>query len=95
MNAPSVSTRPIRRKRSIVAHDELKREGITARVVDMATVKPLDEEEVRAAAVDTGAIVTAVTPALVGVTPSFAVGMPSTRYPPPPGSRGSSGARMP
>ncbi len=44
---------------AVVAHDQLKRDGIDARVVDMATVKPLDEDEVRAAAVDTGAIVTA------------------------------------
>lgn len=44
---------------ALVAHEELKREGIEARVVDMATVKPLDVDEVRAAAADTGAIVTA------------------------------------
>jgi transketolase len=44
---------------ALVAHEELKREGIDVRVVDMATVKPLDEAEVRAAAVETGAIVTA------------------------------------
>jgi transketolase len=43
----------------IVAHDKLKEEGISVRVVDMATVKPLDEEEVAAAARDTGAIVVA------------------------------------
>jgi transketolase len=44
---------------SLVAHDVLANEGITARVVDMATVKPLDDEEVRLAAADTGAIVVA------------------------------------
>lgn len=44
---------------ALVAHEELKREGVAARVVDMATVKPLDVDEVRAAAADTGAIVTA------------------------------------
>ncbi len=44
---------------ALVAHEELKREGIEVRVVDMATVKPLDEDEVRAAALETGAIVTA------------------------------------
>jgi transketolase len=43
----------------IVAHDKLKEEGISVRVVDMATVKPLDEEEVAAAARDTGAVVVA------------------------------------
>lgn len=44
---------------SLIAARELEKEGISARVVDMATVKPLDEDEVRAAAADTGAIVVA------------------------------------
>jgi transketolase len=44
---------------AIVAHDVLAREGIGVRVVDMATVKPLDENEVSAAANETGAIVAA------------------------------------
>ena len=44
---------------AVAAHDRLKAEGIEARVVNMATVKPLDEAEVEAAARDTGAIVTA------------------------------------
>lgn len=43
----------------IVAHDQLSKEGIRARVVDMACVKPLDEAETAAAARDTGAIVVA------------------------------------
>ena len=43
----------------IVAHDKLKQEGINARVVDFASVKPLDDAEVAAAAHDTGAIVVA------------------------------------
>ena len=44
---------------ALVAHDRLKEEGITVRVVDMPTVKPLDEEEVRLAAEETGALVVA------------------------------------
>lgn len=44
---------------ALVAHDRLAEEGIAARVVNMATVKPLDEDEVEAAARETGAIVTA------------------------------------
>jgi transketolase len=44
---------------AMVAADTLAAEGISARVVDMATVKPLDEDEVRAAAAETGAIVVA------------------------------------
>src|SRR5690606_26104469 len=44
---------------AIVAHERLAQEGIHVRVLDMATVKPLDEEAVRLAAVETGGIVTA------------------------------------
>jgi transketolase len=44
---------------AIVAHDRLAEEGISARVVNMATVKPVDADEVDAAARETGAIVTA------------------------------------
>lgn len=41
------------------ACDTLAQEGISARVLDMHTLKPLDEDAVAAAARDTGAIVTA------------------------------------
>jgi len=44
--------------RALDAADRLAADGISARVVSMPTVKPLDTEEVVAAAVDTGAIVT-------------------------------------
>ena len=44
---------------ALIAAEALEKDGISARVVDMATVKPLDEDEVLAAARDTGAIVTA------------------------------------
>ncbi|HUG39083.1 MAG TPA: transketolase C-terminal domain-containing protein [Longimicrobiales bacterium] len=44
---------------AVVAHNRLREDGIEARVVNMATVKPLDEDEVEAAARETGAIVTA------------------------------------
>jgi transketolase len=44
---------------ALVAAETLAGEGIQARVLDMATVKPLDEEAVRNAAAETGAIVTA------------------------------------
>jgi transketolase len=43
----------------LVAADILQGEGLSARVVDMATIKPLDDDEVLAAAADTGAIVVA------------------------------------
>jgi transketolase len=44
---------------ALAAARTLAGEGITARVVNMATLKPLDEEAVLAAARETGAIVTA------------------------------------
>ena len=44
---------------ALVAAEQLSRDGIDARVVDMASVKPLDEAEVHSAAVETGAIVAA------------------------------------
>ena len=44
---------------ALKAADILEREGISARVLDMHTIKPLDEEEVLKAARETGGIVTA------------------------------------
>ena len=51
---------------ALKAYDILKGEGISARVLNMATVKPLDTEAVLAAARDTGAIVTAEEHSVVG-----------------------------
>lgn len=44
---------------SIRAAEALESEGVSARVLDMHTVKPLDREAIRRAASETGAIVTA------------------------------------
>ena len=44
---------------ALVAHERLLQENLHIRVIDMATVKPLDEEEVRRAALETGGIVAA------------------------------------
>ncbi|MGH7471323.1 MAG: transketolase family protein [Longimicrobiales bacterium] len=44
---------------ALVAHQQLLKEGIQLRVVDMASVKPLDEAEILAAARETGGIVVA------------------------------------
>lgn len=44
---------------SLSAAEILKKDGIDARVINMHTIKPLDEEAVLAAARETGAIVTA------------------------------------
>jgi len=44
---------------SILAAEALEGEGISARVLDMHTVKPLDDDSIRRAASETGAIVVA------------------------------------
>lgn len=44
---------------ALVASEQLRAEGVGVRVLDMATVKPLDEEELRRAAEETGGIVVA------------------------------------
>jgi len=52
--------------RALAAAEALSEEGISARVLDMHTVKPLDVDAVRAAADDTGAIVTAEEHSIIG-----------------------------
>lgn len=44
---------------ALIAAEQLKNEGISARVIDMATIKPIDRDILVAAARETGAIVTA------------------------------------
>jgi len=44
---------------ALVAADMLAKEGVSARVADMATIKPIDADAVERAACQTGAIVTA------------------------------------
>lgn len=44
---------------AVKAHDMLKAEGINARVINIHTIKPIDEEIIIKAAKETGAIVTA------------------------------------
>lgn len=51
---------------ALQAAELLKAEGITVRVENMATIKPLDREAVIAAARDTGAIVTAEEHSVIG-----------------------------
>jgi transketolase len=52
--------------RSLEAAKVLEGEGIYVRVLNMSTIKPLDEEAVRKAARETGAIVTAEEHSIVG-----------------------------
>ncbi len=51
---------------ALIAHDILKAEGINARIINMATIKPLDNEAVIKAAKETGAIVTAEEHSIIG-----------------------------
>jgi transketolase len=52
--------------RSLEAAQVLTQEGITARVLEVHTIKPLDEEAVIAAAHETGALVTAEEHSVIG-----------------------------
>ncbi|MBA4387960.1 MAG: transketolase [Verrucomicrobia bacterium] len=53
-------------KLASTAADALAKQGISARVVDMHTIKPLDTDLVTRAAVDTGAIVTVEEHSVIG-----------------------------
>jgi transketolase len=51
---------------ALLAAEALEARGIHARVLDMHTIKPLDEEAVRSAAKDCGAVVTAEEHSIIG-----------------------------
>ncbi len=51
---------------AIIAHEELKTQGINVRVINMATIKPIDKDIIIAAAKETGAIVTAEEHSIIG-----------------------------
>lgn len=51
---------------ALVAAEALKEEGINARVINIATIKPIDKEIVIAAAKETGAVVTAEEHSVIG-----------------------------
>ncbi len=51
---------------ALQAHDILKQQGINARVINMATIKPLDTAAVLKAAKETGVIVTAEEHSVIG-----------------------------
>ena len=51
---------------AMMAADELAEDGIDTRVIDMHTIKPIDEEIIIRAAEDTGAIVTAEEHSVIG-----------------------------
>ncbi len=51
---------------ALIAYDMLAAEGISARIINMATIKPIDREAIIAAAKDTGVIVTAEEHSIIG-----------------------------
>ncbi len=53
-------------KEALEAYDLLKSEGISARIINMATIKPIDKDIIIKAAKETGAIVTAEEHSVIG-----------------------------
>ena len=53
-------------KEALEAYDLLKAEGISARIINMATIKPIDKDIITKAAKETGAIVTAEEHSVIG-----------------------------
>lgn len=70
-------------KEALEAYDMLKAEGISATVINMATIKPLDRELVLSAARKTGAIVTAEEHSVIGGLGSAVSEVVCEEYPVP------------
>ncbi len=68
---------------AMMAAEALKAEGISARVINIATIKPLDEEIVLKAAKETGAIVTAEEHSIIGGLGSAVCDVVSAKCPVP------------
>lgn len=68
---------------ALKAHDELKKEGINARVINLHTIKPIDKEEIIKAAKETRAIVTAEEHSIIGGMGSAVSEVVSANYPVP------------
>lgn len=65
-NGATIIATGIMVERALIAADILNQKGITVRVVNVHTIKPLDAAEVIKAAWDTGAIVTAEEHSIIG-----------------------------
>ncbi len=70
---------------AMVAAEELKKSGISARVINMHTLKPLDEEAILNAAQECGAIVTAEEHQIFGGLGSAVAQVTTREYPVPMG----------
>lgn len=70
-------------KEAMEAYDLLVAEGISARIVNMATIKPIDREIIEKAARETGAIVTAEEHSVIGGLGSAVSEVVTETYPVP------------
>ncbi len=68
---------------ALKAHDLLKEKGISARVINIATIKPLDKDIILKAAKETGAIVTAEEHTVIGGLGSAVAEYLAAEYPVP------------
>jgi len=68
---------------AIAAKDILAKEGISARIIDIHTIKPIDEDIIIKAAKETGAIVTAEEHNMYGGLASAVCEVVSQNYPVP------------
>ena len=68
---------------ALQAHDILKAEGINAKVINIATIKPIDKDIILNAAKETGAIVTAEEHSVIGGLGSAVSEVLSEEYPVP------------
>lgn len=66
---------------ALIAYDLLKADGINARIINMATIKPLDNEAVINAAKETGIIITAEEHSVIGGLGSAVSVLLSEEYP--------------
>lgn len=69
--------------RALKAREMLKSEGISVRVLNMSTLKPIDQQAILAAAQETGCIVTAEEHSVVGGLGSAVAEIISEQYPVP------------
>lgn len=68
---------------ALEAHELLKAEGISARVINIHTIKPIDEEIITKAAEETGAIVTAEEHSIIGGLGEAVCGVVADKCPVP------------
>ena len=68
---------------ALKAYDILAQEGISARIVNMASIKPIDEDIIVKAAKETGAIVTAEEHSVIGGLGSAVCDVVCAKYPVP------------